>query len=97
MLGYMKKIKTAIESGQSQVFLETPLFVTGFPLFDRDSACTYLCRQLRNLGYDVNNYTEYEMYVTWTRQKKEVEPEIIPSFINIHKLAGDIRRKKVGN
>lgn len=95
LLNFTKKIKASVESGRNQTFLQIPMVVPGFPLFDRFTAAEYLSRQLKNLGYDVNHYAETEIYVTWMKGSKEQqEIDVIPSFINIHKLADNIRRKK---
>lgn len=99
LLRFMKKIKVSVESGQNQVFLEIPAFITGWPLFDRAHATKYLARQLKNLGYDVTEYAEYTIYVCWTRSSQPAAEKTIteplPPFVNIHKLANDIRIKNV--
>lgn len=96
LLRFMKKIKVAVESGQTQTFLEIPAFMTGWPLFDRKHATKYLSRQLQNLGYDVTEYSEYTLYICWVKppaEKQTTEP--LPPFVNVHKLADEIRRKNV--
>lgn len=96
LLRLMKKIKSTVESGKTQTFLEIPMFLPGWPLFDRDHATKYLTRQLTNLGYSVSNYSSYVLYVSWIKpapEKPQTEP--LPPFINVHKLADDIRRKNV--
>lgn len=98
---FSKKILANVEVGQTQAFLSVPPFVMGFPVFDRQQARTYLARQLKNLGYTVTLYQEFEIYVTWTHESKKEpkepkEPLIgLPAFVNLHKIA-DVYRKQKG-
>lgn len=95
---FSKKIKTYVDMGQNQVFLTVPVMVIGYPVFDRKIAREYLTRQLKNLGYNVIPYQEFDIYVTWetrSSNKKEEEPEIgLPAFVNLHKIADVYRKQK---
>ena len=93
-----KKIRYAVEVGDRQVFLSTPNMLFGFPLYDVSSATVYLARQLRNLGYKVQELGGPDLYVTWdVRGTGSSEPEVfddggdIPSLINLKKVASRIR------
>lgn len=82
--------------GQTQVFLTVPIMVVGYPAFDRKQARTYIARQLKNLGYQVVPYQDFELYVTWAvrREKEEQQPQLgLPAFVNLHKVA-DLYRNK---
>lgn len=93
---FSAKIRNIVERGQSQIFLSIPVFVVGFPIFDRRQARDYISRQLSNLGYMVTPYGETELYVTWNKQKNVQEPEtdLLPVFANLHKVADTYRNKK---
>lgn len=95
---FSKKIKTYVDMGQTQVFLTVPVMVIGYPVFDRKIAREYLTRQLKNLGYNVIPYQEFDIYVTWETRasnKKDEEPEIgLPAFVNLHKIADVYRKQK---
>lgn len=95
---FSKKIKLSVENGHTQVFLTVPEFVFGFPAFDRNSAMTYLMRQLELLGFNVIRYGQYEIYVTWIKEQpsKEEEMDILPSLVNLRKAADNIRKKHTG-
>ena len=93
-----KKIRYAVEVGDRQVFLSTPNMLLGFPLYDVSSATSYLARQLRHLGYQVQELGGPSLYVTWDVRGGHPEPEIyddggvdIPSLINLKKVASRIR------
>lgn len=93
-----KKIRYAVEVGDRQVFLSTPNMLLGFPLYDVNSATSYLARQLRHLGYNVQEIGGPDLYVTWdVRGAGSSEPEVyddggdIPSLINLKKVASRIR------
>ncbi len=94
---FSKKIRTYVEMGQTQIFLTVPVMVVGQPSFDRKVARDYLMRQLKNLGYTVIPYQDFEIYVTWAvRPTQETnEPELgLPAFVNLHKVADLYRNKK---
>lgn len=93
-----KKIRYAVEVGDRQVFLSTPGMLLGFPLYNVDSATAYLARQLRNLGYRVQELGGPSLYLTWDIKGSE-HSEVqmmddcgdIPSLINLKKVASRIR------
>lgn len=93
---FSKRIKTHVEMGQNQVFLVIPQMVIGYPVFDRKVAREYIVRQLKNLGYQVIPYQEFEIYVTWKKGPPvKEEPQLgLPAFVNLHKVADLYRNKK---
>jgi len=93
-----KKIRYAVEVGDRQVFLSTPNMLLGYPLYNVTSATLYLARQLRHLGYHVQEIGGPNLYVTWD-VRGSVDQEVhvfddggdIPSLINLKKVASRIR------
>jgi len=100
---FMRKITKAVENNFSQVFLETPVFVVGYPMFDRDKATQYIKRQLERARFRVIQITQYELYISFlkTKTKKVKEPEQPPKFsddefptlMNLKKAANNLRNK----
>ena len=99
---FMRKITKAVENNFSQVFLETPVFVVGYPMFDRDKATQYLKRQLERSKFQVIQVTQYELYISFLKQKtkkiKEPEPPMFsddefPTLMNLKKVANNLRNK----
>lgn len=92
-----KKIRYAVEVGDRQVFLSTPAMLFGYPLYNVDSATAYLARQLRNLGYIVQELGGPSLYVTWDVKGSEPHREMceevgdMPALINLKKVASRIR------
>ena len=93
-----KKIRYAVEVGDRQVFLSPPNMLLGYPLYDVNSATVYLARQLRHLGYQVQELGGPNLYVTWeVRGTADQEVHLfddggdIPSLINLKKVASRIR------
>lgn len=93
-----KKIRYAVEVGDRQVFLSTPNMLLGYPLYDVSSATSYLARQLRHLGYQIQELGGPNLYVTWdVRGSDHTEVQVfddggdIPSLINLKKVASRIR------
>ena len=85
----MRKIRVAIERGQTQIVLEVPEFVPGLPLYDRQQATKYLARQLELLGYTSNMVSEWSIHTSWKAQPKEST-----AVTSYQHLAQEIRRKK---
>ena len=99
---FMRKITKAVENNFSQVFLETPVFVVGYPMFDRAKATLYLKRQLERAKFQVIQVTQYELYISFLKQKtkkvKEAEPpkfsdDEFPTLMNLKKAANNLRNK----
>jgi hypothetical protein len=89
---FTRKIRTAVELGQKQVFLHVPAFLFGFPTFDRAKATDYLKRQLELSGFSVSLISDYELYASWAKTKvhreSHSEPEReLPNLANLRKLA----------
>jgi len=91
---FMKKIRVSLEANLKSVVLEVPVFVPGCPMFNRIHATDYLMRQLRLLDYNVEQISPFAMHVNWSKAVEQLpEISLAPSLANIHKFAGDIRRK----
>lgn len=97
----LAKIKIAVENGKSYTFVNVPVFIVGYPVYDRKKATDYMSRQLNNLGYTTTKYTEFDIYVTWKKEKntrsikeKEQFPEL-PPFINLRKFAQKINNDNI--
>ena len=92
------KIKQSVELGHKQLFLTVPLFLIGYPSFDRSAAARYVARQFALGGFTVQLVTDYDIYVTWIKPKKkekveeEVEEGDFPNLMNLKKIANKYRR-----
>ena len=93
---FSKKIVNTCAINQKQVFLEVPSFVFGYPMFDRKKATKYINRQLMLSGFDVIMVNEFELYISWFKQKTKKTPkpkaaandeDDLPSLINLRKTA----------
>lgn len=89
---FTRKIRTAVELNQKQVFLQVPAFLFGFPTFDRAKATDYLKRQLELSGFSVSLISDYELYASWARPKVHRESvsepvSELPNLANLRKLA----------
>ena len=94
---FSSKIKQSVEMGHKQVFLTIPLFLIGYPVFDRSAACRYVARQFENGGFTVRMLSNYDLYVSWSRPKKKKEKETVddvefPNLMNLKKVANKYRR-----
>jgi hypothetical protein len=95
---FSRKIRQTVELGQKQVFVNVPLFIMGYPTFDRDKATEYLKRQLERAGFVATQTGSYEILVTWNTKKTADETEEEPAFnefptlMNLKKAANKYRR-----
>jgi len=95
---FSSKIKQCVELGHKQVFLTVPLFLIGYPVFDRGAAARYIARQLELGGFTVQLVTEFDIYVSWnmSKKRKEREESVVddtdfPNLMNLKKMANKYR------
>jgi hypothetical protein len=95
---FSRKIRQSVELGQKSVILSTPVFLMGYPRFDREAATIYLTRQLKLGGFIVRSLNLYEIYVSWNitkkmKPKQEIDDDIeYPDLMNLKKMADKYRR-----
>lgn len=89
---FMRKIRLAIERGQTKVLLQVPEFVPGLPIYDRTFATEYLTRQLTRLGYQSTPISQWVIHVAWSREPPPTPPTP-PSFSTTQRLAEELRIK----
>jgi hypothetical protein len=100
---FERKIRQQVELGREKyVFLQVPSYVLGFPKFDRAAAATYLSRQFRRSGFNVE-VTGVTLLVSWfpkvvgakkekVRAGKEELPMEFPTLMNLRKAASAYRK-----
>jgi len=97
-----KKVRQSAEFGNKFLLVSIPMFVVGFPAFNRIKALHYIKRQLDLGGFITRIVGEHELYISWTTTKKKSTPqpkeEILteefgdfPSFVNLKKVANKYR------
>jgi hypothetical protein len=95
---FSRKIKQGVELGNKQLFLTVPMFVIGYPTFDRSAACKYVARQFQLSGFDVRIIGDYDLYISWNIPKKVRDKNIVtderdfPDLMNLKKMADKYRR-----
>ena len=97
---FSRKIKQGVEMGNKQLFLTVPMFVIGYPTFDRPAACRYVARQFQLSGFDVRIIGDYDLYISWNIPKKkkekmvESEEDNFPDLMNLKKMADKYRTRE---
>ena len=77
--------------------MTVPLFLIGYPVFDRGAAARYIARQFELGGFTVQLVTEFDIYVSWNMSKKRKEREDsvddtdFPNLMNLKKMANKYR------
>jgi len=95
---FSSKIRKSVELGHKQVFLTVPIFLIGYPVYDRGSAARYVMRQFQHSGFEVQLLSDFDIYVTWNTSKKkretrsEVDDNDFPNLMNLKKIANKYRR-----
>jgi|TARA_R110000823_G_scaffold270286_3_gene389915 hypothetical protein len=96
---FSRKIRQSVELGHKTIILTTPIFLIGYPTFNRESATKYVTRQLQLGGFIVNPINLYEIYVSWNvpkrvrPQKEAVDDVEYPDLMNLKKMADKYRRE----
>lgn len=91
-----KKIRTAVELNQKQVFFQIPKWIVGYPAYDLQKAGDYIQRQLENGKFIVSRISLVDIYISWNK-KEQCPPDKIPlqeddetsltSLMNLKKMA----------
>lgn len=100
---FERKIRQQVELGRDKyVLLQVPVYVLGFPKFDREAAARYLSRQLKRGGFEVQMVGEINIFVSWLPKKKKVrpaprpreeeEPIEFPTLMNLRKAASAYKK-----
>lgn len=96
---FSSKIKQSVEYGHKQIFLTVPLFLIGYPVYDRRAAAKYIARQFLLSGFTVRLLSDYDIYVSWIvsknkkNKKNETDEEVdFPNLMNLKKVANKYRR-----
>lgn len=93
-----RKIRKSVDFGAKHAVFQIPLFLIGYPMFDRFKATSYIKRQLEHGGFVVTISGEHELHITWKIEKKRdknnsSEQVIVdfPSLVNLKKAANKYR------
>ena len=67
-----KKIKTAVESKQSNVTVTVPSILIGQPLYNVTKATNYIIRQFKLGGFVISNYDNIDTFtISWPSVKRK--------------------------
>ena len=97
---FSSKIKQSVELGHKQIFMTIPVFLLGYPMFDRSAAARYVARQFVLGGFTVQLVSDHDIYVSWVVPKKKKEKKdhrqdyedtSFPNLMNLKKIANKYR------
>jgi hypothetical protein len=92
-----RKIRHSVDFGAKSTLFQVPVFLIGYPMFDRYKATNYLKRQLERGGFEVIIRGDNELYIAWkvkkTVERREEPAEDFPTLINLKKAANKYRKK----
>ena len=96
-----RKILKAVEINQKQIFFTVPVFIIGYPLFDRTAAFNYIKRQLELSKFDTVSVNDFELHISVTKSKNRsartremdlsASVDEFPTLINLKKAANRLR------
>jgi len=61
-----RRIEYCSNSGDHYAIFTIPLYMPGFPLFDKSECCVYLLQELQQNGFDVRSYSDQYIYISWS-------------------------------
>lgn len=76
-----RRIEFSSNSGDNFSIFTIPMYVMGYPLFNRNECATYLINELRENGFEVQSYSDQYLYISWNHiyqkylQEKEIAGE----------------------
>ena len=98
-----KKIRGAVSIGHKQIIVAVPNYLFGYPTFDHKKACDYMRRQLEHSGFTVHQLNNGELYVSWQKEHRTIEPpprhqqeeaeDDFPTLVNLKKIANKLRKQ----
>ena len=93
---FSAKIKRSLELGHKQLFMTIPVFLVGYPSFDRNAAARYITRQFSLGGFSVKLVSDFDIYISLIvpKKKKESSGDVsdFPNLMNLKKIANQYRR-----
>ena len=89
-----RKIRHSVEIGIKSINAEIPMFVLGYPTYDRSKATHYIKRQFENSGFNVRFHGDYGLKISWLVKHKteKKEEEEFPTLVNLKKTADQYRK-----
>jgi len=74
-----RRIEFCSNSGDNYAIFTIPLYMPGFPLFDKGECCLYLLYELQQNGFEVRSYSDQYIYISWSHvlEKYKVEKNFI--------------------
>jgi len=60
-----RRIEFCSNSGDQYAIFTIPLYMPGFPLFNKSECCLYLLSELKQNGFDVRSYSDQYIYISW--------------------------------
>lgn len=92
-----RKIRQSVDFGSKFATFQVPVFLIGYPMFDRYKATVYIKRQLERGGFDVVIVGDHELHISWKVKKSESTEKThtvtddFPTLINLKKAANKYR------
>ena len=60
-----RRIEFCSNTGDNFAMFTIPVYMPGFPLFDRSECCFFLIDQLSQNGFEVKSYSDQYLYISW--------------------------------
>jgi hypothetical protein len=70
-----RRIEFCSNSGDKYAIFTIPLYMPGFPLFNKSECCVYLLYELQQNGFDVRSYSDQYIYISWSHVLEKYKSE----------------------
>jgi len=60
-----RRIEFCSNSGDNFAIFTIPIYIPGYPLFDKSECCYYLIRELQQNGFETTGYSHQYLFISW--------------------------------
>jgi hypothetical protein len=60
-----RRIEFCSNSGDSFAIFTIPMYIPGYPLFDKSECSYYLIRELQENGFETTGYSDQYLFISW--------------------------------
>jgi len=66
-----RRIEYVAKSGEHHALFQVPVYIFGYPLFNRLQCCDFLLTSLKQNGFEVMSDSEFNIFISWEHIYRE--------------------------
>jgi hypothetical protein len=87
-----RRIEFCSNAGDNFAIFTIPIYIPGYPLFDKGECCYYLIRELQQNGFETTGYSDQYLFISWGHAIEKYNQE---KLMTQHMLEYDDPTKKM--